>query len=158
VQQADFARFHAVMTGMAKVYERELDGPLLDAYWLCLRDWSLADFEAAAAHLMRSARFMPRPADFNDLRKAAGKTLAAEAWFTAGTSADPVANRAMHIATQGRYVGHIPLDELPWVQKRFLQVYDEMQDVGEARAALPHLNGHAALPSLDSAPKTISKL
>ena len=102
MQQSDFQRFRAVMTGMAKVYERELDALLLDAYWVALRDWSLEDFERAAGELMRTNEFMPRPAAFNALRKAATKLLASEAWFTKGTSDDPLANRAMQIATQGK--------------------------------------------------------
>jgi hypothetical protein len=124
------------MAGMAKVYEREPDQPLLDAYWLTLGDWSLAEFEASAAQLMRTSKFMPRPADFVELRRQARGKTAAEAWFTSGESADPRARRAMRIAAQGRYVGHIPTDELPWVQKRFLEVYDELQDVEESRDAL----------------------
>lgn len=136
MQQAEFERFRNVMTGMAKVYEREIDGVLLDAYWLCLRQWTLPEFEAAAARLMQTSKFMPRPADFNELRQSVTRLTAAEAWFTIGTSDDPRANRAMQIATQGRYVGHIPIDELQWVQKRFLEVYDELTDVEETRQTL----------------------
>jgi hypothetical protein len=145
MEQRDFARFRAVMAGMSKLYERELDTVLLDAYWLALRDWSLPEFERGAAELMRTSEFMPRPAAFNALRKKAADATAAEAWFTSGKSPDPLANRAMHIAAQGRYVGHIPLDELPWVQKRFLEVYSELQEAGEARKALGAPETPAAL-------------
>lgn len=136
MQPADSPRFKAVMAGLAKVYEREPDQPLLDAYWLALGDWSLAEFEAAAAQLMRTSKFMPRPADFAELRRQSRRQTAAEAWFTSGESPDPRARRAMRIAAQGRYVGHIPTDELPFVQRRFLEVYDELQEVEETRAAL----------------------
>lgn len=137
MQGPDFSRFRAVMAGMAELYQRELSNTLLDVYWLSLRDWSLAEFEGAAAKLMQSSTFMPRPADFTELRKQARERTAADAWFTKGTSDDPRANKAMQIATQGRYVGHIPLDELTWVQKRFVEIYDELADADEARAALP---------------------
>lgn len=157
MQQADFERFRAVMAGMAKVYEREIDGLLLDAYWLALRDWSLDDFQAAAARLMQTSEFMPRPAAFNELRKTATKELAAEAWFTSGKSDNPRANRAMHIATQGRYVGHIPLDELQWVQKRFIEVYEELSDVEETRAALGFDGGWLQISS-DTAKRGLVKL
>jgi hypothetical protein len=136
VQQSDYQRFRAVMTGMAKVYEREIDDALLDAYWLALRGWALPEFERAAAELMRTSEFMPRPAAFDAMRRKAAEKTAAEAWFTSGTSEDPTANRAMRIATQGRYVGHIPLDELPWVQKRFAEAYAELREVTETRQAL----------------------
>lgn len=145
------------MAGMAKVYEREIDSVLLDAYWLSLRDWSLADFEQAAARLMRTSEFMPRPAAFNDLRKTASKQLAVDAWFTSGQSQNPRANRAMQIATQGRYVGHIPLDELPFVQKRFMAVYEELEDVEETRAALG-FDGNWLQISADVAKRGLVKL
>lgn len=157
MQQADFKRFHAVMTGMAKLYERELDNVLLDAYWLALRDWRLEDFERASGQLMRTNKFMPRPADYNELRQAATKQLASEAWFTSGSSDDPRANRAMKIATQGRYVGHIPVDELPFVQRRFMEVYDELSDVDEARAALGHDGGWLQI-SAETAKRGLVKL
>ena len=149
MQADDFASFRNLMAGMAKLYERELDNVLLDAYWLALRDWTLDEFQGAAAKLMQTHKFMPRPADFYEIRSKARNLTAAEAWFTMGKSDDPRANRAMHIAAQGRYVGHIPLDELPWVQKRFIEVYDELSDVEEARAALGgpdwlQLSGRAA--------------
>ena len=136
MQASDRDQFFAVMNGMAKVYERQIDDVILDAYWLALRDWSLDEFNGVAAKLMQTSKFMPRPADFYALRNKARQVTAAEAWFTKGESSDPRANRAMRIAAQGRYVGHIPLDELPWVQKRFIEVYDELADVEEARTAL----------------------
>lgn len=136
MQQTDFNRFKAIMAGMAKLYDKELEPILLDAYWMALRDWTLDDFEAAAGQLMRTQTFMPRPAEFTALRKQARRVTAAEAWFTSGTSDDDRANRAMKIAAQGRYVGHIPIDELHWVQKRFVEIYDELDDIDEARAAI----------------------
>lgn len=141
MRQDDFAAFRALMAGMAKVYEREIDSVLLDAYWLALSDWEIGEFAQAAGELMRTSEFMPRPAAFNELRKRARHKSADEAWFTRGISDDPRANRAMKIATQGRYVGHIPTDELPWVQKRFKEAYEELADIEEARAAIgttPH--------------------
>lgn len=136
MQPSDFGRFKSMMAGMAKLYDKEIEPVLLDAYWIALRDWSLSEFEGACAQLMRTQTFMPRPSEFTALRKKARELTAAEAWFTSGSSKDPRANRAMSVATQGRYVGHVPLDELPWVQKRFLEVYDELQDVDETRVAL----------------------
>lgn len=142
--QTDFQRFRAVMTGMAKLYEREIDAALLDAYWISLREWPLEEFERAAGELMRTSEFMPRPAAFHALRKAQ-RPCAAEAWgLPAGI--DPIADRALLIATQGRYIGHIALDELTWVQKRFMEVYDELTEVLETRLALGSPTGEPLLP------------
>ena len=140
MQQSDFERFREIMAGMAKVYERELDGPLLDAYWLALRDWNLADFETGAAHLMQTSEFMPRPAAFTALRRSSEPT-AGEAWELAlHGQAEPGsrADRAAQIVSNGRRLAMLDIErELPHVQRRFFQVYDELSDVDEARVALP---------------------
>lgn len=156
MQQADFTRFRAVMTGMGELYQRELSGPLLDAYWLALRDWPLAEFEAAAAHLMATATFMPRPAEFNALRKA-GRQTAGEAWLAVlenvrrsayryGDTVGGAADRA--VAALGGYhvVGHCDLDKLGFPERRFAEHYDALQDADDTRTALPHIAQPAALP------------
>lgn len=136
MQPSDRMAFLEIVIGFAELKGKQLSAPALELYWNAMQDWDIASFRAAANALIQTCEFMPTPKDFNDLRKTTTRTLAAEAWFTSGKSTDPLANKAMHIATQGRYVGHIPIDELPWVQKRFEQAYDQLQDVGDARAAL----------------------
>ena len=150
MQQTDFQRFHAVMHGMSKVYERELDNLLLDAYWLALRDWSLEEFQAAAGQLMRTSKFMPRPADFNELRKAARPTVG-EAWakvlqhlkggYRAGDGVDPLTDKAVRAMGGYRALAMMPADQLSWQEKRFAQHYGDMSEAVETRAALPQLAG-----------------
>ena len=150
MQDTDAARFRAVMHGLCKVYAVEPDAALLDAYWLALHSWPLSEFEAAAAQLMRVSKFMPRPADFNDLRKAAEPTPG-EAWTLAmkvrghwerrpdirseiGARIDRAALAVGGYTAMG--MANIET-ELPHMQRRFLQFYDEMTDVDQTRAALP---------------------
>ena len=148
MQPADRKRFQAIMAGMAKVYEREIDAPLLDAYWLALRTWDLGDFESAAGHLIGTSKFMPRPADFNDLRRAAEPT-AGEAWALAlsGTALEPgsrIARAAAIVGGQQRMrMADIERD-LPHIQRRFLAVYAELADADQTRAALPQIAGPLA--------------
>lgn len=137
MQPSDGERFRAVMAGMSRLYDKHLDEPLLDVYWTAMRNWTIEDFQAAATRLVETSKWMPRPADFNELRNAARPTPG-EAWIGAGKSKDPIVQRALHAATQGRYFGHIPLDEMQWVQKRFVEFYEEMRDVDDVRVALPH--------------------
>lgn len=155
MQVSDFATFRALMTALGKVYEREIDAPLLDAYWLALEVWSIEDFGAAAKHLMRWGRFFPRPSDFEDLRRSATQRDVIEAWETARrtarnaislgrvrtdvTSGDPLIDRA--VAAIGGY-GTIALCDSAWLhalERRFLDAYSESRDVAAVRAALPHL-------------------
>lgn len=147
MQPSDRERFQAVMTGMAKVYEREIDAPLLDAYWLSLRDWCLADFEQAAGHLMANEKFMPRPADFNELRKA-GRPTAGEAWIKAvkscttaripgghvgGSSGDPLIDRVVNAIGGYGAIAMCNLDKLPFMERRFCEHYEEIGGANEIR-------------------------
>lgn len=152
---SDFERFNAVMNGMAKLFDREIDNMLLDAYWLALRDWPLADFEQAAGHLMATARFMPRPADFNELRKAA-KPVPAEAWLTArkacksawtphgyrgGTSGDPLIDKAVQAIGGYAAIAMCDTDKLHFLERKFAEVYESLDSAEEVRQALPSLTG-----------------
>lgn len=160
MEQVDFPRFRAVMAGMAKVYEREIDGPLLDAYWLALRDWSLADFEAAAGHLMATSEFMPRPAAFSALRKAA-RPSPVEAWDLARRSLqwtvngyveapgiDPLVAKALRSIGGANALAMCDEDKLHFLERRFVQVYESLQDSNDTRQALPQIAGPAARPRL----------
>jgi hypothetical protein len=145
----DFSRFRSVLAGMSKLYERELDAPLLDAYWLALRDWPLAEFEQAAGHLMRTARFMPRPADFTDLRKAARMT-SSEAFAVAlqhgrgawrAGPAVPEVERAVQGIGGWLVIAHATTDNLRFLERRFADAYAELETREETRDALPQIAG-----------------
>lgn len=152
--QADFARFRAVMAGMAELYQRELSGTLLDAYWLALRDWALPDFEAAAGHLMATATFMPRPSDFNALRKA-GRETAAEAWARVVADSprwrqgiqgddDPLIDACIRAVGGNEKIAMTDVAELHWLEKRFTEAYEELRDVQEHRDAVPQITQQTA--------------
>lgn len=162
MEQVDFPRFRAVMAGMAKVYEREIDGPLLDAYWLALRAWSLVDFEAAAGHLMATSEFMPRPAAFTALRKA-GRPTPAEAWakavascktawtpqgYVGGTSGDPHIDAAVRGLGGYSAIAMCDTDKLPFLERRFCEHYETVQDATETREALPLIASKTGLHPL----------
>jgi hypothetical protein len=155
MQPQDRKAFLEVVLGFAELKGRQLSGPALELYWNAMQDWSLEEFKHAANALLKSSEFMPTPKDFHDLRK---KMLpsAAEAWGL--KESDPLAKRALAIATQGRYWGHIPLDELQWVQKRFLDVYEELRDVEDARATAPMLAPPEHRSALNGAAALLRKL
>jgi hypothetical protein len=145
----DFQRFKAVMAGMGRVFGADVDSVLLDAYWLALRDWTLTDFEGAAARLMQTCHYMPKPADFAELRRAAMEQTAGDAWARVletirrmspreTAKIDPKIDSV--VRQMGGY-GHLACmttEELPWRMKRFIELWAEHGEVEEARAALPH--------------------
>jgi hypothetical protein len=149
MEASEFSRFKSVMTGMAKVYERELDGMLLDAYWLVLKSWSLSEFEQAAGHLMGTSEFMPKPAQFMAIRKA-GRPTSGEAWANAlqhaassayrdGQLGDSVTDAAVRAI--GGYVAIAMCDEdkTHFLERRFAEHFETIQDAGDVREAVPYI-------------------
>ena len=164
MQTEDYNRFKAVMTGMAKVYERELDGVLLDAYWMTLKAWPLEEFEQAAAHLMGNSEHMPRPSAFTGLRKA-GRQTAGEAWEHVlryvrtgsysgyngpGRIEAPTADaeRAVNAIGGYRIIAQSEESEHSHMLHRFTQSYQEIREAGEVRQSVPQV----------TAPKTMSAI
>lgn len=158
----DGKRFRDLIRGMGRLFGAEPDALVLDAYWLALRDWDYTELEAAAGHLMRTAKFMPRPADFRELRKA-GEQTAAEAWVlvlqnvrrseyrrgvTVGGRAD------LAVKGMGGYaaLGKRNPDKLnEFGLREFREQWDEAADREEVRAALPSLTPPETRPALRNA-------
>lgn len=156
MQTDDFPRFRQVMAGMAKVYERDLDAVLLDGYWLALRDWPLADFERAAAHLIATAEHMPRPAAFTALRKPLTRVNPGDAWarvldhcragaYRDGSGIDQGGAIDRAVAGLGGYqaVAMHDIDKLHFLERRFAERLEDAVETGQAAAVLgqdePHL-------------------
>lgn len=152
MQESDFQRFKEIMVGMGKLYEREVDSPLLDAYWLALRNWSLEEFIEAAAHLMGNSEFMPRPAAFNELRKA-GRPTSGEAWARAvmncgschssqgytngGSCGDPFIDRVVRAIGGYKTIAMSDSDKLHFLERRFAEHFETMQEAADIRGDVP---------------------
>ena len=162
MQPTDATAFRNTLTGMFRLYGQDPDALVLDAYWLALADWSLEEFQSGARHLMQTAKFMPRPADFAELRKA-GRPTAGEAWAVALDAARgsnyPTDNLAVERAVRaigGWRVIAMSTDEgLPFLERRFAEHFETMQDAEDVRHAVPQialsgarLNGPAAVRAL----------
>lgn len=166
MQPAEFERFKAVMNGMSKVYEREIDGVLLDAYWLSLRSWSLRDFEQAAGHLMGNSKFMPRPADFTELRNA-GRPTGGEAFaqalahcasssYRAGPHPDPIIDACVRACGGYLVIAMSEQDRLPFIERRFAEHFEHLQDAEDTREALPQITRRG--PPQLSGPRHVSQV
>lgn len=149
MQPTEGDRFRNLLRGMGRMYGQEPDALVLDAYWIALRDWEFSDFQAAAAHLMATAQFMPRPAEFNALRRA-GEPTPAEAWSVALPGCKhwrtpeqlPNGRIARAAAAVGGFRAIAMSDvesDLPHVQRRFLDAYEELTDVEATREAVPQI-------------------
>lgn len=161
MQQSDFIRFREVLAGMAELYQRELSNQLLDVYWLSLKSWTLKDFQDAAAHLMATATFMPRPSDFTALKRA-GEPTSGEAWATAlgscgcwrgGNIPGGRIDRAVRAIGGYRTIAMADIETaLPHIERRFKEAYEELTDVEETREQVPQI-ALSKMPERISGPK-----
>ena len=138
----DRESFLEVIIGFAELKGKALSVVALELYWNAMRHWPLEAFRAAAEQLLRTCEFMPTPKDFQDLLRA-GEQTAGEAWdavyLRRGTVTER-ARRAAEIASSGRALGMLDIErEVPHVQRRFIEIYNELTDVEQTRAALPNL-------------------
>lgn len=142
------------------------------AWWNSMRgDWTLDEFRAACAHLRDAMEFMPNPYHFNQLRKASRPT-AGEAWnkaiascrtawtptgFRGGTSGDPLIDQAVRALGGYSKIAQCDDDSLHWLEKRFAEIYESMQDAEDVRGALPQIAGPSQVPKLNG-PRKVGDL
>lgn len=146
---ADRKAFLEIVIGFAELKGKQLSPAALELYWRAMQDWPIDEFRAAASYLLKTSEFMPTPADFERLRKASRPT-AGEAWlrvldnvrssdYRRGQTCGGVIDRA--VAALGGYhvVGHCEIDKIGFLERRFAEHYDAMQDVDDTRAAVPQI-------------------
>jgi len=156
---ADKTEMVRILRGLAAVKPgKELTAEAFEIWWLAMKDrWSIEGFKAAASHLARESEFMPSPFHFEQLRKA-GRPTSGEAFWRAvkhaGSSAyrihpscgDPRIDAA--VRGSGGYIVLAMCDEekLPFLERRFNEHYEAIQDSEDVRGALPELVGPPRLP------------
>lgn len=162
MQPTDRAAFLEVIVGFAELKGKALSAPALELYWNAMQAWTLADFRAAAQHLVRTCEFMPTPKDFEDLKRA-GQPTPAEAWakavascrtawtpqgYVGGTSGDPHIDAAVRGLGGYGAIAMCDTDKLPFLERRFCEHYETVQDATETREALPRIASKSGLRPL----------
>lgn len=153
----DKPEFVRVLVGLAAIKRVELTPEAMGLWWSAMARWPIEEFKAAASHLVSAHEWMPTPFHFEQLRKA-GEPTAGEAWTEVLAACvewrNPERLPNGRIARAAAAVGGFqaiayadPERDLPHVQRRFLQAYEELTDVDSVRVALPQIAGHA-LPDL----------
>jgi hypothetical protein len=151
----DRGAFLDIVIGFAEIKGKQLSSPALELWWNAMSPgWTIEEFRQAANHLVRTFSFMPTPADFEKLRKA-GRTTAGEAfaqaveaskscaqggYFTDNvTSGDPLTDRVVRVIGGYRVIAMSEVDKLHFLERRFTEHYETMQDADDVREALPQL-------------------
>ncbi len=150
----DQEEFLQVLNGLAAIKSKELTKEAYELWWQSMRDWPIDEFREAAGFLLKNCQFMPTPYDFEQLRKK-GRVSAHEAWAKAlnhaegayrkGALGDALTDRA--IAMLGGYsvIALTYKDKLGFLERRFLDAYNDLLDSGGVREALPDLTERTRL-------------
>ncbi|MCH8871410.1 hypothetical protein IH824_01345 [candidate division KSB1 bacterium] len=144
----DRPEFVQVLNGLAAIRRVELTEEAYELWWQSMKDWPLDDFKDAAGYLLLNCQFMPIPYDFEQLRKK-GEVSAHEAWSMAmhhvegpwrqGVLGDALIDRV--VAALGGYsvIALTKTDKLGFLERRFLDAYNDLLDTSVVRKALPDL-------------------
>lgn len=151
MQASDKEQFVKVMNGMAAMRKATLIPEVLDLWWACMADWKIEDFKAAAIQVLKTQTFMPTPKDFEDLRKA-GRETAGEAWlvargyivwglhgFTLHPDCPPLIAKALHVIGGPNVIGMCDEDKLTFLERRFTEHFETMQESEDTRQAVPQI-------------------
>lgn len=150
MKPSDRKKFVEVVLGFAELKGKALSAPALELYWRAMQNWPLEDFLAAAEQLVRTSEFMPTPKDFEDLRKA-GRPTAGEAWLEARACArgwrerypvrtgDQLIDRVVAAIGGYRAIAMCDLDRMGFLERRFAEHFESMQDAQDVREAVPQL-------------------
>lgn len=150
----DRKKFVEVVLGFAELKGKQLSAPALELYWRSMQHWPLENFLSAAEQLVRTSEFMPTPKEFEDLRKA-GRRTAGEAWALAleharhshngpclngsATPDDELLIRAVRAIGGFRSIAMSDVDKTPFLERRFCEHYEAMQDAEDVREAVPQI-------------------
>lgn len=153
MKQSDLPEFVAILTGLAAIKPGgKLSREALKVWELAMRDWQIEDFREAASHLARSVEFMPSPFHFEELQKA-GRPTAGEAWTQirqmargslTGEPDDPAAAKALRAIGGLRAVGMCDFSKIEFMERRFAEHFEAIQDADDVREAVPQIAGHAS--------------
>jgi hypothetical protein len=164
----DKPEFVRILNGLAAIKPgAKLTPEALDVWWLALQDWPIDQFKAAAGHIARNVEFFPSPYHFEQLRRAeeptAGEAFAAAiahaasgAWRHGGTGR-PEVDRAVRAIGGWHVIAMGDEDKLHFLERRFTEHFDAIQDSERVRDELPMLAGPSHRPAIKG-PQSASNL
>ncbi len=144
----DRPEFVRVLNGLAAIKRVDLTKEAYELWWQSMKSWPIDDFKEAASYLLKNCQFMPTPYDFEQLRKK-GEPSAHEAWVTAlahaegawrqGVLGDALTDQVVAMLGGYRLLALTNSDKLGFLERRFLDAYNDFLDTGGVRKALPDL-------------------
>jgi len=152
--------FLEIVMGFAELRGKTLSAPALELYWNSMQGWDLADFQAAANQLLRTCEWMPLPHHFEALRKA-GRATPGEAWiearrylmwglhgYTLHADCPPLIAKAVRAVGGANVIAMCDEDKLTFLERRFTEHFEAIQDSLATREALPQIAYHDSIGGL----------
>ncbi len=148
MDSGDRPEFVQVLNGLAAIKRVDLTKDAYELWWQSMKDWSIDGFKDAAGYLLKNCQFMPAPYDFEQLRKK-GEVSAHEAWAMAmhhvegawrqGVLGDALTDRVVAAQVGYSVIALTKTDKLGFLERRFLDAYEDFLDTSVVREALPDL-------------------
>lgn len=145
MKTADRSKFVHIVAGLAEHYNQEISAPGLDLWWAAMAHWTLDDFTEAANILVRRCKFMPRAADFEDMRRhsvmpateAWGKVLELLPGAYREGGVDELTDKAVGMLGGYRELAMSPIDSLDFKRRDFVEAYENVIDTQIRAGLLP---------------------
>ena len=144
----DRPEFVRVLNGLAAIKRVDLTKDAYELWWQSMQSWSIDDFKNSAGFLLTDCEFMPSPWNFEQLRKK-GRTTATEAWSLAlqhaeggwrqGVLGDTMIDQVVTMMGGYNVIALMATDKLGFLERRFKEMYSDLSDTNDMRAALPDL-------------------
>ncbi len=156
MDSGDQEEFVRVLNGLAAIKRVDLTKEAYELWWQSMKSWPIDDFKEAASYLLKNCQFMPSPFDFEQLRNK-GEPSAHEAWATAmahadgawrqGVLGDAMTDQVVTMLGGYRLLALTNSDKLGFLERRFLDAYNDLLDTGGVRKALPDLTERTRIRS-----------
>ena len=165
MDSSDRQEFGRVLNSLAAIKRVPLTKDACELWWQSMKDWPIDDFKNAAGYLLKNCEFMPSPFDFQKLRKK-GEPSAHEAWATAlahaagawrqGVLGDALTDQVVAMLGGYSVIALSNKDKLGFLERRFIDAYNDLADTNGVREALPNLTERARIQN--GSPVQIGKI
>ena len=161
MESSDRKEFVRVLNGLAAIKRVDLTKEAYELWWLTMQDWTIDEFRVAAGFLLKNCQFMPAPYDFERLRKES-ETSAHEGWSLAlnhakgawkdGVLGDDTIDKVVAMLGGYSVIALTNTDKLGFLERRFIDAYNDLSHSHFVRKALPNLTDRSPLQNSIASP------
>lgn len=150
--------FINVLNHTALIYDKDLIGTVMEAYWIFLRHYEFDEFKKAMNHICRISKFWPKPSEIIEvIEKNRGdrvsiETMAEQQWRIVIDAVrknglnrsvkfdDKITQYLVNSQFTWRYLCGMKEENEKWEQKRFCEAYKNVLDGEHANFKIEDYN------------------